>query len=51
MYESFLVWENADHDGLTEGICNFFRKIDVVLDDEIKVAVIHDTEPGEQLQN
>ena len=51
LYQSFLVREYVDHDGLREGICDLFEEINVVIEDEVELDGIRDVDPGEQLQN
>lgn len=50
LYQSFLVREYVDHDGLREGICDLFEEINVFIKDEVELEGVHDVEPGEQLQ-
>ncbi|XP_069145404.1 uncharacterized protein [Solanum lycopersicum] len=49
LYQSFPLREYVDFDGLGEGICDIFKEIDVVIEDEVELASIRDAEPGEQL--
>ena len=47
LYQSFPIWEHAEHEDLGEGICDLFKEIDVVVEEEIELAGIRDAEQGE----
>ena len=49
LYQSFLVWEYAEHDDLGKGICGLLKEIDVVIEEEVEIAGIHDVAPGDML--
>ncbi|XP_015060443.1 uncharacterized protein LOC107006392 [Solanum pennellii] len=51
LYQSFPIREYAEHEDLREGICDLFEEIDVVVEEEVELAVIRDAHPGEVLRN
>ena len=51
LYQSFLIREYAETEDCGEGICDLFKEINVVIEEEVEPAGIRDAEPGEMLQN
>ncbi|XP_069143469.1 uncharacterized protein [Solanum lycopersicum] len=51
LYQSFPVREHAVPEDDGEGIGDFFKEINAIIDEEVNPAGIHDVEPGEMLQN
>ena len=51
LYQSFLVRKHAKPEDDGEGICDLFREINVVIEEEVNPAGIRDAEPGEMLRN
>ena len=49
LYQSFPIWEYAEHEDLREDICDLFDEIDAVVEEGVKLAGIRDAEPGEDL--
>ena len=47
LYQSFPIREYAEHEDLREGICDLFEEIDAFVEEEVELACIRDTEPGE----
>ncbi|XP_069146122.1 uncharacterized protein [Solanum lycopersicum] len=48
---SKYVREHAEPEENGEGICDLFMKINAVIEEEVNLVGIRDTEPGEMLQN
>ena len=46
LYQSFPVWEYAEHEDLWEGICDLFEEIDAVIEEKVELAGIRDAELG-----
>ena len=51
LYQSFPIREYAEHEYVMKGICDLFEEIDVVVEEEVELAGIHDVEPGEVPRN
>ena len=51
LYQSFPVREYAEHEDLGEGICDLFEEIDPIIEEEVELAGICDSEPGDMLHN
>ena len=51
LYQSFPVRERAEPEDDGEGICDLFKEINAVIEEEAEPAGIRDAEPGEMLQN
>ena len=51
LYHSFPVREHAEPADDGEGICDLFKEINAVIEEEAEPAGIRDAEPGEMLQN
>ena len=51
LYQSFPVREHAEHEDLEEGICDLFEEIDPIIEEEVELAGICDSEPGDMLHN
>lgn len=49
LYQSFLVLEYIDDDGLREGICDHFEEVDSILYEVTKILGIPDAELEEQV--
>ena len=49
LYQSFPIREYAEPEDFRKGICDLFEDIDVVVEEEVKLAGIRDVEPGEVL--
>ena len=51
LYQSFPIREYAEPEDCGEGICDLFKEINVVIEEEVEPAGICDAEPEEMLQN
>ena len=51
LYQSFPIWEYAEHEDLMEGISDLFEEINDVVEEEVELACIHDAELGEVMRN
>ncbi|XP_027772370.1 uncharacterized protein LOC114076872 [Solanum pennellii] len=51
LYQSFPIQECAEPEDCGEGICDLFKEINAIIEEEVEPAVIRDAEPGEMLQN
>ena len=51
LYQSFPVREYAEPEDCGEGICDLFKEINAIIEEEVEPASIRDAEPGEMLQN
>ena len=51
LYQSFPVREHTEPEDDGEGICDLFKDINAVIEEEVNPASIRDAEPGEMLQN
>nr|XP_025884738.1 uncharacterized protein LOC112940689 [Solanum lycopersicum] len=51
LYHSFPVWEHAEPEDDGEGICDLFKEINAVIEEEAEPAGFRDAEPGEMLKN
>ena len=50
-YHSFPVREHAEPEDDGEGICDLFKEINAVIEEEAEPAGFRDAEPGEMLKN
>ena len=51
LYKSFPIREYAEPEDCGEGICDLFKEINAIIEEDIESAGIRDAEPGEMLQN
>ena len=51
LYQSFPIRECAEPEDCGEGICDLFKEINAIIEQEAEPASIRDAEPGEMLQN
>ena len=51
LYQSFPIREYAEHEDLREGIWELFEEIDVVVEEVVELAGVHDAEPEQVLRN
>ena len=51
LYQSFPVREHAKPEDCGEGICDLFKEINAIIEEEVEPVGIRDAEPGEMLQN
>ncbi|XP_069152915.1 uncharacterized protein [Solanum lycopersicum] len=51
LYHSFPVREHAEPEDDGEGICDLFKEINAVIEEEAEPAGFRDAEPGEMLKN
>ncbi|XP_069155857.1 uncharacterized protein [Solanum lycopersicum] len=51
LYHSFPVREHAEPEDGGEGICDLFKEINTVIEEEAESAGFRDAEPGEMLKN
>ena len=51
LYQSFPVREHAEPEDCGKGICDLFKEINAIVEEEVEPAGIRDVEPGEMLQN
>ncbi|XP_069150323.1 uncharacterized protein [Solanum lycopersicum] len=51
LYQSFPIRECAEPEDCGEGICDLFKEINAIIEEEVQPAGIRDVEPGEMLQN
>ena len=51
LFQSFPVREYAKLEDCEEGICDLFKEINAIIEEEVEPAGIRDAEPGEMLQN
>ena len=49
--QSFPIREYAEHEDLREGIWELFEEIDVVVEEVVELAGVHDAEPEQVLRN
>ncbi|XP_069152060.1 uncharacterized protein [Solanum lycopersicum] len=51
LYQSFPIWEYVDPEDCREGICDLFKEINAIIEEEVESVDIRDAEPGKVLQN
>ena len=51
LYHSFPVRELVEPEDYAAGICDLFKEINSVIEEEVEPSGIRDAEPGEMLQN
>ncbi|XP_069150824.1 uncharacterized protein [Solanum lycopersicum] len=49
LYQSFPVREHAEPEDCGKGICDLFKEINAIVEEEVEPAGIRDVEPGEML--